>query len=238
MNHHPWVAAPLAGAAIALASPPAHATTLTPPHHTSTTLRLHEGDRDHNHHNPWRDCRSHRRVILIEPTLRAFLTNGRRGPEALVLQGTPKSTPWSPEQPWTTFTVSTFLSVNYPTQTSGQYEFAIHDFYRIHPIFVVKTYDNHRRAFPFPETHCNDHNNHDDDNEDHALPHNGGKPTTTPSPRKDAPADTAAEWNTDLLSTPHILIATGGLLMLLGMLATAWHRRRRTENSDDQDVSG
>ncbi|MBX7547692.1 hypothetical protein K1Y78_06560 [Streptomyces sp. tea 10] len=235
MNHRPWVAAPLASAAIALASPPAHATATATTtatataRHTPASVRLHEGDRDHDHHNPWRDCRSHRRVVLIEPTIRAFLTNGHRGPEALVLQGTPKSTPWSPEQPWSTFTVSTFLSVNYPTQTSGQYEFAIRDFFRIHPLFVVKTYDNHKRAFPFPEAHCNDHN-HDDDSEDRAGPHGGTSPSTSPSPRKDAPADTAAGWSTGLLSTQHILIAAGGLLMLLGMLATAWHRRHRSDD--------
>ncbi|WP_177240277.1 hypothetical protein, partial [Streptomyces monashensis] len=91
---------------------------------------------------------------------------------------------------------------------------------------------NHKRAFPFPETHCNDHNNHDDDNEDHALPHTT-KPPTTPTPRKDTPTDTAAEWSTNLLSTQHILIATGGLLMLLGMLATAWHRRHRNNGTDE-----
>ncbi|MET9079800.1 hypothetical protein ABZX95_48875 [Streptomyces sp. NPDC004232] len=226
MNHRPWVSAPLAGAAIALASPPAGAAALAPLRHTPASLRVRDGDGGHDHRNPWRDCHSHRRVVLISPTLRAFLTNGRRGPEALVLQGTPKSTPWSPEQPLGSFTVAKYLNVNYPSTTTAQYAFAIKDFFRVHPLFLVNTYGNHKRAFPFPEAHCNDHN--DNDGEDRDRPQ-GGSPSTTP--RKDAPAprdDTAAGWSTGLLSTQHILIAAGGLLMLLGMLATTRRRRRRS----------
>ncbi|MER6381641.1 hypothetical protein [Streptomyces sp. NPDC001250] len=229
MNHRPWVAAPLAGAAIVLASPPADAAAHATLRHTPASLRVHEGDRDHDHRSPWRDCHSHRRVVLIDPTLRAFLTNGRRGPEVLVLKGTPKSTTWSPEQPWNKFTVAKFLNVNYPAATTGQYAFAIKETFMVHPLFVVKTYDNHERAFPFPEARCNDHNDHND-GEDRDRPH-GGSPST--SPRKDAPAphdDTAAGWSTGRLSTQHILIAAGGLLVLLAMLATVWHRRRRSND--------
>jgi hypothetical protein len=228
MNHRPWVTAPLAGVAIALASPPVGAAAHAPLRHPPASLRVREGGRDDDHRNPWRDCHSRRRVVLITPTLRAFLTNGRRGPEALVLKGTPKSKTWSPEQPWSSFTVAKFLDVNYSATTTGQYAFAIKEFFRVHPLFVVNTYDNHKRAFPFPEARCNDHNDHD--GEDRDRPHGGS--SSTP-PCKDAPAPrdgTAAGWSTGLLSTQHVLIAAGGLLMLLGMLATAWHRRRRSDD--------
>ncbi|MEU8972974.1 hypothetical protein AB0D11_27595 [Streptomyces monashensis] len=230
MNHRPWVTAPLAGAAIVLASPSAGAAAPAPPRHAPASLRVREGDRDDEHRNPWRDCHSHRRVVLISPTLRAFLTNGRRGPEALVLRGTPKSTKsttWSPEQPWGKFSVAKYLNVNYSSTTTAQYAFAIKEFFRVHPLFVVNTYDNHKRAFPFPEAHCDDH--HHDDGEDRDRPP-GGRPS---APCKDTPAPhdgTAAGWSSSLLSTEHIVIAAGGLLMLLGMLATAWHRRRRSND--------
>ncbi|OIK06334.1 hypothetical protein [Streptomyces monashensis] len=228
MKHRPWVTAPLAGAAIILASPPGGAAAHATVRHTPVSLRVREGDRDDDHRNPWRDCHSHRRVVLISPTLRAFLTNGRRGPEALVLKGTPKSTTWSPEQPWDKFTVAKYLNADYPATTTAQYAFTIKEFFRVHPLFVVNSYDNHKRAFPFPEAHCDDHNR--DDGEDRDPPH-GDRPSTGPC--KDSPArhaGTAAGWSSGLLSTQHILIAAGGLIMLLGMLATAWHRRRRSND--------
>ncbi|OIJ87601.1 hypothetical protein BIV25_38625 [Streptomyces sp. MUSC 14] len=216
------------GVAIVLASPPAGAAAPSTVRHTPASLRVREGDRDDEHRNPWRDCHSHRRVVLISPTLRAFLTNGRRGPEALVLKGTPKSTTWSPEQPWAKFSVAKYLNVNYSSTTTAQYAFTIKEFFRVHPLLVVNTYDNHQRAFPFPEAHCDDH--HRDDGEDRDRPR-GDRPSTAPC--KDTPAphdDAAAGWSSSLLSTQHILIAAGGLLMLLGMLATAWHRRRRSND--------
>ncbi|MGW2644131.1 hypothetical protein ACWC2T_04250 [Streptomyces sp. NPDC001393] len=169
--------------------------------------------------------------MLIDKTLRAILTNGRRGPEALVLQGTPGSSS-SPAAPWTSFTVSTYLDVRYPTQTTGQYEFEIRDFFRVHPLFVVRAFDNHRRAFPFPATHCEKGK----DDGDRARPHGGPTPggsgsSGAPLPGRGAPSSvphdsTAAGWSTDLLSAKNVAIAAGGLLVVLGTLATAWLRRR------------
>ncbi|MFG2907375.1 hypothetical protein ACGF13_20205 [Kitasatospora sp. NPDC048286] len=118
--------------------------------------------------------------MLIDRTLRAILTNSRRGPEALVLQGSPSSSSSSPEAPWDNFSVSTYLNVNYPTQTSSQYEFQIRGFFREHPVFVVKAFDRHERVFPFAAARCvddyydDDHGHHDDgDRDDHARPHDG-----------------------------------------------------------------
>lgn len=252
MNLRPWVAAPLAGAAIALVSPSAAAAAQASAPHASGSLWLHEGHRHHGHHNPWRDCYSHRRVVLIDKNLRAILTDGQRGPEALVLQGQPGTSSSSPAAPWGNFTVSTYLDVNYPTQTSSQYEFAIRDFFRVHPLFVVKAFDRHERAFPFPAAHCiNDQD--DGDRRDRTRPHGG--PTAdrsgssgSPLPQKGdhhqngqgeqgnsapggtipaVPRDTAAAGcSTGLLSAKHIVIAASGLLMILGTLAMAWLRRR------------
>ncbi|MEU4586155.1 hypothetical protein AB0G34_08370 [Kitasatospora aureofaciens] len=132
--------------------------------------------------------------MLIDRTLRAILTNSRRGPEALVLQGSPPSSSSSPEAPWDNFSVSTYLDVNYPTQTSNQYEFQIRGFFREHPVFVVKAFDRHERAFPFAAARCvddfydDDHRHHEDgDRDDHARPHDGvaadgGGPSGAPSP--------------------------------------------------------
>ncbi|MFF4214477.1 hypothetical protein ACFYZE_35100 [Streptomyces sp. NPDC001796] len=98
--------------------------------------------------------------MFIEKEVRAILTNGRRGPEALVLEGTPASSSSSPTAPWSSFSVATYLDVNYPTQTHKHYEFAIKGFFRVHPLFVVKAFDRHERAFFFPAAHC------DEDDED------------------------------------------------------------------------
>ena len=255
MNLRPWVAAPLAGVAIALVSPSVGAAAQASARHASGFHWLREGDGDHGRHNPWRRCYSRRRVVLIDKNLRAILTNGRRGPEALVLQGAPASSSSSPTAPWDSFTVSTYMDVNYPTQTSAQYEFAIRDFFRVHPLFVVKAFDRHKRAFPFPAAHCVD--DEDDkydegrgDRGDRARPHGGatadgsgssgkgdrrqngqGEQQTvapggavSPGPR----ATAAAGWSAGLLSATHIVIAVGGLLMILGMLGLAWLRRHRS----------
>ncbi|MGV4983708.1 hypothetical protein ACVB8X_38195 [Streptomyces sp. NRAIS4] len=144
------------------------------------------------------------------------------------------------------------MNVNYPTQTSGQYEFAIRDFFRVHPRFEVKAFDNHKRHFPFPATHCD---NDDGDRGDRARGHggagaDGSDSSSSPLPQKggqhqngqggqeslapghaipSVPRDTAdAGWSAGLLSAKHIVIAAGGLLMILGMLAMAWLRRRRS----------
>lgn len=230
MNLRPWVAAPLAGVAIALVSPSAGGAAQASVRHVADSLRLDEGDGGRGHRNPWRNCHSHRRVVLIDKGLRAILTNGRRGPEALVLQGSGSSS--SPDAPWTTFTVSTFLDVNYPTQTSGQYEFAIREFFRVHPLFVVKAFDNHKRAFPFPAAHCRDGQD-DDDREDGAGLHGGATAdgngsSSSPSPQKGRES-AAAGWSVSLLSAKYIAIAVGGLLMVLGTLAMERLRRRRSD---------
>ncbi|MFH8385368.1 hypothetical protein ACH4E7_31265 [Kitasatospora sp. NPDC018058] len=130
--------------------------------------------------------------MLIDRNFRAILTNSRRGPEALVLQGSPSSSSAPPEAPWDNFTVSTYLNVNYPTQTSNQYEFKIHGFFREHPVFEVKAFDRHERVFPFPAAHCIDgwdDDHHDGDRGDHARPHDGeaadgGGPSGAPSPQE------------------------------------------------------
>ncbi|KOV61274.1 hypothetical protein ADK64_28490 [Streptomyces sp. MMG1121] len=120
--------------------------------------------------------------------------------------------------------------MNYPTQTTSQYELAIRGFFRVHPLFEVKAFDNHKREFPFPAAHCKDGQD-DDDREDGARPHGGragdGSGSTSPSPQKGRES-TAASWRADLLSTKYIVIAAGGLLIVLGMLAMAWLRRRRS----------
>ncbi|MBB4928482.1 hypothetical protein [Kitasatospora kifunensis] len=197
--------------------------------------------------------------MLIDKDFRAILKNGRRGPEAIVIQRSAASSPLSPAAPWTGFTVATYLDVRYPTQTENQYELEIRDFFKVHPLFVVRAFDNHERAFPFPAAHCaNDHDDgdrEDGDRGDHALPHDGAaadgsSPSASPSPQEGTPSpngqstpqalgsedtihplasrDAAADRSTGLLSAKHIGIAACGLLAVLGMLATAWLRRRRS----------
>ncbi|MEU9478656.1 hypothetical protein [Streptomyces sp. NPDC048191] len=174
--------------------------------------------------------------MLIDKTLRAILTNGRRGPEAVVLQGDTGSSS-SPAAPWTSFSVTTYLDVTYPLQSTGQYQFEIRDFFRVHPLFVVKAFDDHRRAFPFPAAHCSDGQD-DADREDRAHPHGGtpqgrNGPSDSPLPRTGSLSplprrNTADGWSAGLLSAKNIAIAVGGLLMVAGTLAGAWLRRRRS----------
>ncbi|MFJ2807863.1 hypothetical protein [Kitasatospora sp. NPDC087271] len=256
MNRRPRVAASLAGAVIALASPLADVAAQASARHAFGSMWLQDGDGEgegrHHDHNPLRDCHSSRRVVLIDQNFRIILKNGRYGPEALVLQGDASSSPSSPAAPWDSFNVSTYLDVNYPTQTSNQYEWQIRDFFREHPLFVVKAFDRHERVFSFPAAHCIDR--HDDgDRGDGAPPYGGGAAdgsgaSGSPSPQAGdnpqggqpgpetpssgatippPPRDAAAEGrNNRLLSAKHIGIAVGGLLVVLGMLATAWLRRR------------
>ncbi|MFJ9445183.1 hypothetical protein ACIRRH_25445 [Kitasatospora sp. NPDC101235] len=202
--------------------------------------------------------------MLIDKNLRAILINGRHGPEALVLQGDQSSPTAPPEAVWNSFTVSTYLDVNYPTQTTDRYQLKIRGFFRKHPVFVVKAFDRHERVFPFPATHCIDDYDHPDgDRGDHARPHDGEAAegdgsSGTPSPQASgAPSpeggdqhgngrpapETPASGGTGLPLPPdgaaagssagrpsakRVGIAAGGLLMLLGVPATAWlHRRRR-----------
>ncbi|MFE7524492.1 hypothetical protein ACFU7Y_02040 [Kitasatospora sp. NPDC057542] len=204
--------------------------------------------------------------MLIDENLRAILTNGRRGPEALVLQRDPPDQSAPPEAPWPGLTVSTYLDVNYPTNTSGLYQFQIRGFFREHPVFVVKAFGRHERAFRFAAAHCIDDYDNDGDRGDHARPHDGeaadeGGSSGTPSPQESGapspqegehhqngqPAPEAlASGGTDLplppdgaavgrstgrLSTKRIGIAAGGLLMVLGVPATAWLRRRRRQRA-------
>jgi hypothetical protein len=235
MNLRPWVAAPLAGAALALVSVSAAAAA------AAQAPVGYEGDGHHRHHNPYRDCHSRRGVVLVDPGLRAILTNGPRGPEALVISGKSSSSS-SPTAPWDSFTVATYLSAAYPTQTSGQYEFAIREFFRVHPLFEVRTFGVHKRIFPFPATHCR--NGRDDgdggDGGPGARPKDGAVvdgngSSGSPSPRKGAPGRTAplhdsaaAGWSGSLLGVTGIVIAAAGLLVALGMLAAARLRRRRS----------
>ncbi|MGW5196758.1 hypothetical protein [Streptomyces spiralis] len=229
MNLRPWVAAPLAGAAIALVSPAAGVAA-----HASVPY---EGDGHHRHHNPYRDCHSRRGVVLIDKGLRAILTNGPRGPEALVIQGKSASSS-SPTAPWDTFTVSTYLNVDFPIQTPGQYQFRIREFFRLHPLLEVRAFGVHKRFFPFPATHCR--NDRDDGDRGGGAPPkdgavvDGNGALTSPSPQK-GPGRTvasrdseAAGWSGNLLSVKKILVAAGGLLVVLGLLAAAWLQRRRS----------
>ncbi|WP_156178589.1 hypothetical protein [Saccharothrix sp. ST-888] len=147
------------------------------------------------------------------------------------------------------------MDVNYPTQTSNQYEWKIRDFFREHPLFVVKAFDSHERAFPFPAAHCIDDED-DGGRGNRAHPDGDGEAAEgrgasgSPSPQggdqhqngksepetpgsggtiRPLPRDAAASGRSGrLLSAKHIGIASGGLLMVLGMLATAWLRRRRS----------
>ncbi|MGW7816999.1 hypothetical protein ACWGLF_02485 [Streptomyces puniciscabiei] len=230
MNLRPWVAAPLAGAALVLVSPSAVVAAQAPVRY--------EGDGHHRHHNPYRDCHSRRGVVLVDPGLRAILTNGPRGPEALVISGKSSSSS-SPAAPWDTFTVATYLSAAYPAQTSGQYEFAIREFFRVHPLFEVRTFGVHKRIFPFPATHCR--NDRDDgDGGPGARPKDGAVvdgngPSNAPSPRKGAPGRTAlshdgaaAGWSRSLLGVTGIVSAAAGLLVVLGWLTASRIRRRRS----------
>ncbi|MEV8322232.1 hypothetical protein [Kitasatospora sp. NPDC056731] len=147
--------------------------------------------------------------------------------------------------------------MNYPTQTSNQYEWQIRDFFREHPLFVVKAFDRHERVFSFPATHCIDKRDGGErgegDRGDGALlygggPADGSDPSGSPSPQAtDSPQDgqsasetpssgatipppprsAAAEGrHSRLLSAKHVGIAIGGLLVVLGVLATARLRRR------------
>ncbi len=224
MNFRPWVAAPLAGVALALVSPAAGV--------TAQAAVPYEGDGPHRHHNPYRDCRSRRGVVLIDKGLRAILTNGPRGPEALVIEGS-STTSSSPAAPWDTFTVSTYMNAEYPTQTSGQYQFAIREFFRLHPLLEVRAFGVHKRFFPFPATHCR--NGRDDgDRGGDGFPKdgavvdgNGTAPQKGPE-KSSAPGSEAAGWSGSLLSVRNIAIAAGGLLVVLGLLAAAWLRRRRS----------
>lgn len=233
MNLRAWVAAPLAAAAVAVMPPSPCVAAQASARYASTSLRLHEDD--DGPHGPWRPCHSPRGVVLIDKTLRAILTNGRRGPEAVVLEGDPGSSS-SPAAPWTSFSVTTYLDATYPVNSSGQYQFEIRDFFRVHPLFVVKAFDDHRRVFPFPATHCNGGKD-GGGREDRARPHGGapreGSPSGSPLPRTGAPSplprlSTTADRSANLLSGQNIAIAAGGLLMVSGALAAAWLRRRRS----------
>lgn len=260
MNRRPRVAASLAGAAIALASPSADVAAQASARHAFGSPWIQDGDGvgegRHDDHNPPRDCHSARRVVLIDQSFRVILKNGRHGPEALVLQGSTSASPSSPAAPWDNFAPSTYLDVNYPTQTSNQYEWQIRDFFREHPLFVVKAFDRHERVFSFPATHCidrHDGDHGDRDRGDGALLYRGGAadgsdPSGSPSPQAtDSPQDGQSESATPssgatvpppprsaaaegrhnrLLSAKHIGIAIGGLLMVLGVLATTRLRRR------------
>ncbi|WP_369369162.1 hypothetical protein AB5L52_45955 (plasmid) [Streptomyces sp. CG4] len=76
MNLRPWVAAPLVGAAIVVVCPSADVAAQASARQASGFLWLQEGDGHHGHHNPWRNCSSHRRVVLIDKDYRTILTNG------------------------------------------------------------------------------------------------------------------------------------------------------------------
>ncbi|MEU8589564.1 hypothetical protein AB0C59_21590 [Streptomyces sp. NPDC048664] len=171
--------------------------------------------------------------MLIDKGLRAILIDGRYGPEALVLQGDSDSSSTSPAAPWDSFTVSTYLDVDYPSETSGQYQFEIHGFFRVHPIFVVKAFGRHARGFPFPAAHCvngqNDGAREDGAHGGGAPPHGGAAGSGSfgsPSPRAVPRGSRAAAWSEGLLSAKNIVIVAGGLLLALGVPAAAWLRRR------------
>ncbi|MFG3206536.1 hypothetical protein [Streptomyces sp. NPDC048192] len=169
--------------------------------------------------------------MLIDKNLRMVLINAQRGPEAILLQGPANVS--SPEAPWSSFTVVGYLSVMYPTKTSDRYQFEIRDFFRVHPLLVVKAFAQHKRVFPFPATHCID----EDDRgggKDGARPHGGasadggdssGSPAGSANPSDPSDAR-AADWSASLLSGKHIMFAAGGLLLILGTLALARLRRR------------
>lgn len=234
MGLRPWVAAPLAVAAVVLVSPTASATAQASTRHTSGSLRVYDGGDDAGGpRNPWRNCHSPRGVVLIDKNLRMVLINAQRGPEAILLHGPADVS--SPEAPWSSFTVAGYLSVMYPTKTSDRYQFEIRDFFRVHPLLVVKAFAHHKRVFPFPATHCIDEDDRGGGN-DGARPHGGasadggdssGSPAGSASPSDPRDAR-AAGWSARLLSGKQIIFAAGGLLLILGTLALAWLRRRRS----------
>ncbi|MEV7185764.1 hypothetical protein [Kitasatospora sp. NPDC093102] len=157
--------------------------------------------------------------MLIDENLRAILINGRHGPEALVLQRDPPDQSAPPEAPWPGFTVATYLDVNYPTNTSGLYQFQIRDFFREHPVFVVKAFGRHERDFRFAAAHCID--DYDDDHHDggdrgdHARPHDGeaaegGGSSGTPPPQESgAPSPQEGDHHPSGLPAPETP-ASGG----------------------------
>lgn len=168
----PWVAASLAGAAVALATPAAGVTAQAPARPASGPAWLRTGDWDHDRGGSLRDCYSARRVVLIDGTFRAILKNGRHGPEAIVLQGDSSTATAPPAAPWSAFTVSTYLDVSYPTQTENQYELEIRDFFKVQPLFVVKAFARHEQVFPFPVAHCDD--DRDGNDQEHWGKDDGG----------------------------------------------------------------
>ncbi|MBV2154965.1 hypothetical protein [Kitasatospora sp. SUK 42] len=180
-----------------------------------------------------------------------IMKNGPKGPEAIVIENA--SSEKSPSEPWDDFFVTSYLDVNFPVQTSNQYQWKIRDFFREHPVFEVKAFDDHKREFPFPVTHCNDGPDNDDRG-GRAHPSGGesagaSDPSASPSSQGEdgdkngqsasaapsaggtvhpLPRDAAAAGRHDgVLSAKHIGITAGGLLVVLGLLATAWTRRRR-----------
>nr|WTB34965.1 hypothetical protein OG781_40770 [Streptomyces sp. NBC_00830] len=191
--------------------------------------------------------------MLIDNQFRAILDNGRHGPDAIVLAGDPPAPASSPAAPWKSFHVEKHLDVNSPTQNTDQYSFEIREFFRVHPLFVVRAFGHHKRVFPFPDTHC-DNVAYDDYRGERDVPY-GSAPAEgkgapgSPAPheglhdksgRRESdtpvaggavsalPRDGAAVGGAGPLSAKHIVIAVGGLLMVLGVSALAWLRRRRS----------
>ncbi|MBO1420357.1 hypothetical protein [Streptomyces sp. FH025] len=260
MSRRPLIAASLAGAVIALAPPPTAEAAQTSAGHASGSTWFQDWDghgegRGEGHgddRDRWRDCHSAQRVILIDAKYRVILKNGPKGPEALVIENA--SSEKSPSEPWDDFFVTSYLDVNYPSQTSNQYQWKIRDFFWEHPLFEVKAFDDHRREFPFPATHCIDDRDGGRDGGGrggHGHPSDGettdaSDPSGSPSPQgkehdQDAqptpsstgshhplPLGAAGEGRRDrTLSAKHIGFVGGGLLLVLGTLATTWARRRR-----------
>jgi hypothetical protein len=192
--------------------------------------------------------------VLIDNEYRVLLDNARHGPDAIVLAGDPAAPETAPAAPWKSFHVTTYLDVNFPTQSVDLYQFQIRGFFRVHPLLEVTSFGRHKRVFPFPVTHCENIRDDDHGNEIgrlHGGALAGGKGAPgTPAPHKgdkdknggrgsDAlvaggavhavpRAGAAADEGTGLLNAGNVAVAAGALLTALGVPAAFWLRRRRS----------
>jgi hypothetical protein len=171
-----------------------------------------------------------------------MLVNDRRGPEVVILAGPADAS--SPTAPWSTFTVAGYMNVTYPTKTTDRYQLEIRDFFRVHPVLVVKAFAQHERVFPFPATHCIEGADGGGPKDGAGPAADGGSSSGSPTPQQSqrqthAPSNnegnapgagdtTATSWTSSLPDGKYITFTIGGLLTILGTLAMAWLRRRRS----------
>ncbi len=143
MSARTWVAAPLAGAVIALAAPPAaHAgTPAVPTRHASAAASVHGTAKAPPSRRNGRPGGGLIRCPVIRVRLSsdraALLSNCRRGPRAIIVTTADNK-------------IDTFLDVNYPEETSDGLEMRIIGFFRRRPVLLVKYLDSPPRWIYFP----------------------------------------------------------------------------------------